>query len=196
MDWWKEFPGWLITTLLAFSAFALLVWQEIRRRLLLPRAAWEGSWVYKPLATSDRDRHFALTNSGDVQALGVMVLAYNCRIPGPNPGKLIGLAELMTPKTIPLASVNDDSYLVISWRSPHHRARTLMTWLPVEQNTELAAIHWEQRTWPWYKTAWARIRHPHAAGPGTALDAMLPRSPRQVQRMHKKVAGRLESKQK
>jgi len=85
-------------------------------------------------------------------------------------------------KHVNLTSANEKSYLVTSWRSPNHRARKLSTWLPVLQDTGLSAHHWEQRTWPWYKTVWATLRHRHAAAPGAALRAWVPSSPRQLVR--------------
>lgn len=193
MQWWQEFPGWLITTLLAFLAFAVVAWQEIRRQLLLPRAEWEGAWIHLPIANVLGDRYFSLTNTGDTDALGVMVMAYNCSIPGRNPGKLFGIAEVMGSNRIELDSVTEDSFLVISWRSPNHRARMLSTWLPVQQETELAAHHWKQKTWPWYRSLWARLRHRHNAGPGAALRAWLPRSPRQIVQLSDKLKARQSS---
>jgi hypothetical protein len=187
MDWWKEFPGWLITTALAFLAFAVVAWQEIRRRILLPTAHWEGTFVTAPIANGRGYEYFSLRNSGDIDAVDVMVLAYNCSIPGPNPGQILGIAEVMSPKRIDLESVNEESFLLINWRSPHHRARTLSTWLPVLEGTDLAAQHWKQRTWPWYRSWWARLRYRHNAGPGASLRAWIPRNPRKMARLAKKL---------
>lgn len=187
MDWWKEFPGWLITTLLAFLAFAVVAWQEIRRSVLLPRAEWEGSLVHAPVAIGAGDHYFLLKNRGNLDAHGVMVLAYHCTIPGDNPGALFDRIEIMGSERVVLESVNEASYVIISWRSQHHRARSLSTWLPVEEETELASRHWEQKTWPWFKTFWAMLRHPHAVGPGTALHGSLPSSPRKLVQVTKKL---------
>jgi hypothetical protein len=186
MDWWKEFPGWLVTTLLAFLAFAVVAWQEVRRRLLLPKVHWEGSYSRSPIGNGRGFERFLLRNKGDIDALDVMVLPYNCSIPGPNPGHLIGIAKVMESEPVELESVNEDSYVLISWRSPHHRARTLITWLPVVEGTELAAHHWEQKTWPWYKTWWSKRGRRGAVGPGTTLQSWLSRHPRKMARIAKK----------
>lgn len=187
MDWWKEFPGWLITTLVAFLAFAVVAWQEIRRRLLLPAAHWKGTLVNLPIANGGGQQIFLLQNTGDIDAVSVMILAYNCSIPGPNPGELVGIAKIMEEHRIRLEGVNEDSYLIITWRSPHHRARNLCTWLPVLERTEMAVEHWEQQIWPWYRHWWAARRHGRGVGPGTALRAWLPRTPRQMSRLAKKL---------
>lgn len=197
-------PWTVAGTVFAGLAFAVVVWQEIRRWRL--RGFPDLQVMPSPMVLPERFRkedepvRMYIRNVGPVAACDVLVLS------PPDPEHGIRSVQRMSEAAIPAGemtefrcpNVTDETWFLISYRHPHRRDRTIQTWLPAHPMSELALRRVKALAAPWWRNIEVRPFRRMLVGPEWRVTASyrsdtrtLLRSQRRLQRKAERRGVRL-----
>jgi hypothetical protein len=170
-------PWTVAGTVFAGLAFAVVVWQEIRRWRLrgFPDLQVRPAPTVMPEKFRKKDElvRMCIRNVGPVAACDVLVLS------PPDPEHGVRTVQRMSEAAIPAGGmaefrcpdVTDETWFLISYRHPHRRARTIQTWLPAHPMSQLAVRRVEALAAPWWRRIEVRPARRMLVGPDRRVTA-------------------------